>query len=136
MSMSNRFYIPFKQWQKYMGSGTVNTQRGIAPTPGSWLFPHYAADSNVRDAFFKQLVQLQQAGVAHAVMENIDYLSTDALTRIRVDLDVDLPTDDQVAFQPHLAAFIDTVYVILYEYTELTAESDCAGTVVLLDEGF
>jgi hypothetical protein len=91
-------------------------------------------DSNVRDAFFKQLVQLQQAEVPYAIMENIDYLTADALTRIRVDLDVDLPTDDPVAFQPHLAAFIDTVYDILYEYTELTAESDCAGTLVVLLE--
>jgi hypothetical protein len=132
--MSSRFYLPFKQWQKFKGSGTVNTHRGVAPTRGSWLIPHYAADSNVRDAFFKQLVQLQEAGVPYAVMENIDSLAADALTRVRIDLDVDLPTDDAAAFQPHFAAFVDTLYDILYEYTELTVDCEITGTVVLLEK--
>jgi hypothetical protein len=131
--MTYRFNLLFKQWQKFKGSDTINTHRGVAPARGSWLFPHYAADSIVRDAFFKQLVQLQQKGVPYAIMENMGYLAADALTRVRVDLDVDLPTDDAAAFQPHLAAFIDTLYDILYEYTELTVESEMTGTMVLLE---
>jgi hypothetical protein len=83
---------------------------------------------------FKELVQLQQARVPFAIMENICYLPTDALTRIRVDLDVDLPSDAAAAFQPHLTAFIDTLYDVLYEDTELTSETEFAGTVVLLEK--
>jgi hypothetical protein len=88
----------------------------------------------VREEVYKELVQLQQARVPFAIMENVFYLSTDALTRVRVDLDVDLPTDDAAIFQPYLADFIDTLYDVLYEYTELTLETELAGTIILLEK--
>jgi hypothetical protein len=128
------FYQQLKRWQQFKGSGTENTHRGVAATIGSWLFPKYAVDSGVREQLFVALVHLQQAGVPFAIMENMFYLSTDALTRVRIDLDVDLPTDDAAAFQPHLVEFIGTLYDVLYEYTELTFEEELAGTVTLLEK--
>jgi hypothetical protein len=134
MSSSNRLYDSLKKYQKYKGSGTVNTHRGFKPTNGSWLFPNYAVDSRVREWLYKNLVRLKESSVPFAIVENIDYLAADALTRVRIDLDVNLPTDDPAAFEPHLATFIDTVYDVLYEYTGVTLESDLAGMIVLLEK--
>jgi hypothetical protein len=132
--MTDLFYQLLKKHQKYKGSETINTHRGFAPTTGSWLLKNYAENSSKRDWLYKALVFLQESGVQYAIVENIDYLSDNALTRVRVDLDVNLTTDDPSAFEPHLAAFIDCLYDILYEYTEVKPEADLAGMVVLLEK--
>ena len=132
--MTDFFYYLLRNRQKYKGSGTINTHRGFAPTRGSWLYSNYAEDSTVREGLYRRLVFLQEIGVKFAIVENIDYLSDDALTRVRIDLDVNLPTDDPSAFEPHLAAFIDNLYDILYEYTEVKPHSDLAGMIVLLEK--
>jgi hypothetical protein len=45
--MSNSCYRLLKRQQRFKGSGTVNTHRGVDPTRGSWLFPNYAVDSTL-----------------------------------------------------------------------------------------
>jgi hypothetical protein len=132
--MTELFYHLLKKYQKYKGSGMINTHRGFAPTPGSWLLTNYAADSSVREWLYKGLVHLTESSVPFATVENIDYLPSDALTRVRIDLDVNLSTDESAAFQPHLAAFIDTLYNVLYEYTNVKPESDLAGMIILLEK--
>ena len=132
--MSTFFYHMLGKAFKPKGSHTVNTHRGVAPTLGSWLFPNYALDDRVREQVYRKLVFLQESGIPFAPMENIDYLAQDALTRVRVDLDVNLPTEDPSAFQPHLSSFIETLYNVLYEHTALTPEDELAGTVILLEK--
>jgi hypothetical protein len=84
--------------------------------------------------FESGLVYLTESSVPFAIVENIDYLPNDALMRVRIDLDVNLSTDESAAFEPHLAAFIETLYNVLYEYTNVKSESDLAGMIILLEK--
>jgi hypothetical protein len=132
--MYKTFYQTLKKFQLNDESNGLQTHRGMDLTSGRCNFIDYDTSPTMREFVFKKIEYLHNIERPFALMENIYYLSDGTLTRFRVDLDVDLSTWHRAAFAPYVEAFINTLYDVLYEYTQLSLDDDVAGMIILREK--
>lgn len=113
------FYYALKPYQMAKDDRRSPTMHGLPPTPIRCYVEGYRPDPDARDAFFTVFDNLKRVGQQFALTESIADLETNALTKLRFDIDVHLPTDDDSEFRPVIGAAIKALQGTLAELTDV-----------------
>ena len=106
--------------------GQHATHNGMDDTRGRWFVPDYYQTSEAaREAFFDVLLKLHKRRLPYVLMENIKSLPDDRKTRLRFDIDANLPfkSSEDGLSQATVSAFVKSLWSVLHEHTNNAEES-------------
>jgi hypothetical protein len=113
------------------GDSMTRTHQAFDHFTGKYNLSHYSRPEGraVRQVFFNMLRDASRSNVPYCITEDISDLPADFRTCYRIDLDLNLNTSEPTALNVHVQQLIDTLYDILYEYTNVSTED---GTMMVL----
>jgi Family of unknown function (DUF5906)/Primase C terminal 2 (PriCT-2) len=114
---------PYQLDKKQPGEKRVCTHLGLAPTCGAWCVPGYASDETVRGEILDKFCDFKRKGLEFSVTEDIKSLPDDACTRLRFDVDLDIPVPDTTALDRTIPRFIASLWQTLKTNTNITGTS-------------
>ncbi|KAG5180891.1 hypothetical protein JKP88DRAFT_354698 [Tribonema minus] len=116
-----------QQYRVPSGQGIKGSHNGMDDMRGVFDVPNYETDADVRETFFTDIIEdLHRCGSPFVLMENICRLPEDAETRLRFDIDVEVPynADHPLALTAAVAhKFCKTLWDVLHECTGISGAS-------------
>ena len=113
------------------GDSNTRTHQAFDHFCGVYDLQHYSRPEGraVRQVFFNMLSDAMTNNIPYCITEDISDLPTGFQTCYRIDLDLNLYTSEATALNVHVQQLVDTLYDILYEYTNVSIED---GTMIVL----
>jgi P4 family phage/plasmid primase-like protien len=115
-----------QQYRVEAGRGIKGSHNGMDDMRGVFNVPNYSTDPQVREDFFGIIEDIHRRRKPYVLMENICGLPADAETRLRFDIDVQLPYDGDHPLALNLAVahnFCATLWQVLHECTNISGAS-------------